>query len=176
MPSATEKPISELPVELERDEFMRELLRHLSGTLQDVVGLDQAAGFISLVGQKLGEIINEKYCTALQVDNLSRAQVTDVLVDLKRRILGDFYVISEDQEKIVIGSRSCPFAEKVEGRPSLCMITSNVFGTVSAENLGYAKVSLEETIAKGASGCRVVIYLSHTPESESVEGNEYFKV
>ena len=32
--------ISELPVPLERDVFLRTLLRELAGTLQDVVGLD----------------------------------------------------------------------------------------------------------------------------------------
>jgi hypothetical protein len=55
------------------------------------------------------------------------------------------------------------------------MMTSNVFGTIAAENLGYAKVSLEETIATGASGCRVVIYLRQTTESARAEGREYLK-
>jgi predicted ArsR family transcriptional regulator len=101
--------------------------------------------------------------------------VAEVLVDLKRRIQGDFYVISQDDEKIVLGNRACPFGDLVEGRPSLCMMTSNVFGTIAAENLGYAKVSLEETIATGASGCRVVIYLRQTTESARAEGREYLK-
>ncbi len=43
------------------------------------------------------------------------------------------------------------------GRPSLCMMTSNVFGVIAAENLGYAKVALTETIALGAPGCRAVV-------------------
>jgi hypothetical protein len=29
------------------------------------------------------------------------------------------------------------------------MMTSNVFGAIAAENLGYGKVELRETIAKG---------------------------
>lgn len=37
------------------------------------------------------------------------------------------------------------------------MMTSNVFGMIAASNLGYAKVELQETIAKGASGCRVIV-------------------
>ena len=108
------------------------------------------------------------------MDRLSREQVASVLVDLKRRIQGDFYVIEQDEEKIVLGNRACPFAEKVEGRPSLCMMTSNVFGVIAAENLGYARVVLEEAIATGASGCRVVVYLK-PDEAQSKEGREYFR-
>lgn len=36
-------------------------------------------------------------------------------MDLKRRIQGDFCVIEESDEKIVLGNRACPFAEKVIG-------------------------------------------------------------
>ena len=107
--------------------------------------------------------------------NGSYEQVSEVLVDLKRRIQGDFYVIEEDEEKIVLGNRACPFAEKVAGRPSLCMMTSNVFGTIAAENLGYAKVSVEKAIAQGHAECRVTVYLNSTPEAEAADGREYFK-
>jgi predicted ArsR family transcriptional regulator len=98
-----------------------------------------------------------------------------VLVDLKRRIRGDFYVIEEDEEKIVLGNRACPFAEKVLGRPAMCMMTSNVFGVIAAENLGYAKVELQETIANGDAGCRVVVHLKPTAGAQKAQGREYFK-
>jgi hypothetical protein len=55
------------------------------------------------------------------------------------------------------------------------MMTSNVFGAIAAENLGYAKVELQQTIARGDGGCRVVVYLRPTPESEAAEGREYFQ-
>ncbi len=167
--------VSELPIPLERDVFLRTLIRELAGTLQDVVGLEEASGFVSVVGQKVGDWINDQYKAALDVSNLTRRQVADVLVDLKRRIQGDFYVIEESDDKIVLGNRACPFANKVAGRPALCMMTSNVFGVVAAENLGYAKVVLEETIARGDAGCRVVIHLKATPGAEKAKGREYFK-
>jgi predicted ArsR family transcriptional regulator len=165
--------VHDLPISLERDVFLRTLIRELAGTLQEVVGLEEASGFISVVGQKVGEQINESYKAALSVSELSREQVAAVLVDLKRRIQGDFFIVEENDEKIVFGNRACPFAEKVIGRPAMCMMTSNVFGGIAAENLGYAKVVLEETIAEGAAGCRVVVYLKPTPEAAS--GREYFK-
>ncbi len=167
--------VQELPIPLERDVFLRTLIRELAGTLQEVVGLEEASGFVSVVGQKVGEQINESYKAALNVSQLNREQVAAVLVDLKRRIQGDFFIVQENDEKIVFGNRACPFAEKVIGRPAMCMMTSNVFGGIAAENLGYAKVVLEETIAEGAAGCRVVVYLKPTPEAEAASGREYFK-
>ena len=167
--------VAELPIPLHRDVFLRTLVRELAGTLQDVVGLREASGYISVVGSSIGEQINREYKAALAVSSLDRAQVAEVLVDLKRRIQGDFFVIEEDDEKIVFGNRICPFAEKVIGRPSMCMMTSNVFGHIAAENLGYAKVELQETIATGHAGCRVVVHLKPTDEALACEGREYFR-
>jgi predicted ArsR family transcriptional regulator len=166
--------IGESPVPLERDVFLRTLLRELAGTLQEIVGLNEAAGFISVVGQSMGRQINEQYKTAIGVASLSREQVAEVLVDLRRRIKGDFFVIGEDETKIVFGNRACPFAEKVLDRPALCMMTSNVFGVISAENLGYARVELQETIAAGHGGCRVVVHLVPDADGGLPAGREYF--
>jgi predicted ArsR family transcriptional regulator len=167
--------LPQIDIDLDRDGFTQTLLRELSGTLQEVVGLEEASGFISVVGQRMGDQINEKYRTALKLPELNREQVSRVLVDLKRRIRGDFYVISEDDEKIVLGNRACPFAEKVLGRPALCMMTSNVFGVIASENLGYAKVSIEEAIANGDPGCRVVVYLKKSEATDAADGREYFR-
>jgi predicted ArsR family transcriptional regulator len=167
--------VRELALPFERDVFVRTLLRHLAGTLQEVVGLDQAEGFVAVVGQRIGDEIDGMYRTALQLERLDRATVTQVLVDLKRRIEGDFYVIEESDDKIVFGNRRCPFGDKVEGRPSLCMMTSNVFGAIAAENLGYAKVAIEQAIALGDRECRVVVHLRQDDESASATGREYVR-
>jgi predicted ArsR family transcriptional regulator len=171
----SEISLKELTIPLERDVFLRTLIRELAGTLQDIVGLEEASGFISVVGQNMGRQIDQDYRIALGAMQLTREQVADVLVDLKRRIQGDFYIIEQTDEKLVFGNRVCPFAEKVIDRPAMCMMTSNVFGSIAADNLGYAKVELQETIATGAPECQVVIYLKPTPEAEASEGREYFK-
>ncbi len=165
-------PMIGLPVPLDRDIFLRSLLGHLAETLQDVVGLEEASGFISVVGQEIGDEINKAYKNALAVENMSRDQVTAVMVDLKRRIQGDFFVVEENDERIVLENRACPFGDKVDGRPALCMMTSNVFGSIVADNLGYSKVAIEKAIARGDAGCRVVVYLKPKPDAE---GREYFK-
>lgn len=165
-----------LDVELERDGFLRDLIRELSGTLEDVVGLDQASGFVSLVGQRIGESINTKYRRALGQDSLDPETVSAIFVDLKRRIHGSFVVVEHTPERIVLTNSDCPFEEKVIGRPSMCMMTSNVFGTIAAENLGYARVSLKETIAAGDAGCRVIVHLSPDDNvGNAIDTREYFK-
>ena len=40
----------EQPITLERDSFFRSIIRELSGTLEDVVGQEATAGFVSVVG------------------------------------------------------------------------------------------------------------------------------
>lgn len=167
-------PTLELP--LQRDNFLRTLIRHLSGSLQDVIGLEEASGFVSVVGQKIGEEINQQYQRALNLDTLSREQVSSVLVDLKRRINGDFYIIEENDDRIVLGNKRCPFEDKVLGRPAMCMMTSNVFGTITADNLGYARVTLDKTIANGDPECRVVVNLHPTDEGQNNSGIEYYRV
>jgi predicted ArsR family transcriptional regulator len=168
-------PVQDANVPLERDVFLRSLIRELAGTLQDVVGIDEASGFVSVVGQRIGRQIDRDYKAALEVSNLSREQVADVLVDLKRRIEGDFFIIEQTDEKIVLGNRVCPFVEKVIDRPAMCMMTSNVFGSIAADNLGYAKVELQKTIAAGDPECVVVVYLKPSPEVDAAKGREYFK-
>lgn len=171
----TAKEVAALDIPLQRDVFMRTLVRELANVLEDTVGIDQASGFISVVGQSMGSQINADYRAALKTPVLSREQVAAVLADLKQRIQGDFYVVSQDDEKIVLKTRSCPFAEKVVGQKAMCMMTSNVFGHIAAENLGYAKVHLQKTIAEGAPECHVVVYLRMSDEAEAVTGREYFR-
>uniref|UniRef100_A4X050 Metanogen output domain-containing protein n=1 Tax=Cereibacter sphaeroides (strain ATCC 17025 / ATH 2.4.3) TaxID=349102 RepID=A4X050_CERS5 len=166
--------VSDLDVPLDADVFLRSLLRELAGTLEKVVGLDEASGYISIVGGIMGEHMNGAYRRALQVETLTREQIGEVLVDLKRRIEGDFHILEEREDRIVFGNRRCPFREHVLGRPSLCMMTSNVFGSIAAENLGYARVDIEQSIAAGDAGCRVTVYL--TPkEMPEPNAREYFR-
>lgn len=165
----------DLSLSLERDAFLRTLLGHLAGTLQDVVGIEEASGFLSVVGQELGDEINREYREALGAPGLTREQVAGVLVDLKRRIQGEFYIADQDDERISLGNRVCPFGDKVLGRPALCMMTSNVFGVIAAENLGYARVVIERAIARGDSECRVTVHLKPTSGADAAQGREYHR-
>ncbi|WP_455208682.1 methanogen output domain 1-containing protein [Kaarinaea lacus] len=170
------KEIKDLNIPLERDGFLRNLIREQSGLLEDMVGLEETSGFISVVGQNIGSQINQLYRRELKLPKLNREQVSEVLADLKNRINGEFVIEEQDDTKIVFKSKVCPFAEKVKDRSSLCMMTSNVFGVIAADNLGYAKVDLEKTIARGDMHCRVVVYLEPDNEqTKAASGREYFE-
>ncbi|MZR62844.1 methanogen output domain 1-containing protein [Alcanivorax sp. DP30] len=163
--------ISSARIPLNQDRFLRQLLGYLAEAIQDVAGLEHAEGLVSIVGQKIGDEINAEYRSALGVARLDKARMAAVLVDLKRRIRGDFYIIQQDEQQIILGNRRCPFGRYVEGRPALCMMTSNVFGVIAAENHGYARVEIREAIASGHAECRVAVNLQ--PE-EGAAGREYF--
>ncbi len=163
-------------IEIERDAFLTRLVRELSGVLQDVVGLDETRGFISVVGAHMGDAFNAIYRRAVGKRQLDREEVADAMVDLKRRIDGDFHVIAQNDDEILLGNRRCPFGEAVEGRPSLCMMTSNVFGRIAAENLGYARVDVEEAFATGQPRCLVRVSLQMQKVGDGPpSGREYFQ-
>jgi len=163
---------AELPVS--RDPFFRSILRDLAGTLEEVVGPQDAKGFVAVVGAKIGDEFNDLYRTALARRELTAPQVAAACCDLKRRIGGDFYVVSQSDSEILFGNRRCPFGEKVLGRPSLCMMTSNVFGRIAAENLGYADVAVERAIADGDAGCTVRVTLDPDADRAGL-GREYYR-
>jgi predicted ArsR family transcriptional regulator len=166
--------IRHLPIVLDRDLFLRKLHRHLTGALEDVIGRDEVAGLLSLVGQKLGDDIGASYKAALGVSRMTRAELTLVLVDIKRRIGGDFALVEEGPTNLVLEGGVCPFGDEVVGRPVMCMMSSNVFGAIVAQHLGYARVVVERSIADGNEGCRLVVHLEPGDGTVPVVGREYF--
>jgi predicted ArsR family transcriptional regulator len=90
---------------------------------------------------------------------LSVEQIAQCLVRLKSAIGGTFRVVEVTPDRIVLVNSRCPFGAEVQHSPSLCRMTSAVFGGIAARNAGQAAVSLDERIAVGDPGCRVVVHL-----------------
>ncbi|HEX7026339.1 MAG TPA: methanogen output domain 1-containing protein [Gammaproteobacteria bacterium] len=163
------------PAALNETGFLRKFIRHITGTLEDVVGLHESNGFVATVAQRMGEQINETYRQSMGLERLNPQHVTEVFIDLQKQINGNFSVTHEDEEKIVITGCACPFGKDVVDRPSLCTMTSNMLAVIAAENLGYAKVSVEKSLARGDSCCRIVMYLKNSAEAARAEGREFFQ-
>lgn len=164
--------IASADIDLARDTFVLELLRALTGAMEEIIGAHEAEQYIARVGDAIGGWLNAAYHAELGPENFDVQTVAQILVDLKDRIDGDFYIKTIDGNRIVLGNRRCPFGVYVKGRTPLCMMTSKVFGRIASENLGYARVELKDTIAAGHRECDVVIYLQ--PEANGC-GREYFQ-
>lgn len=164
-----------LKLPLERDLFFRTIIRSLSGSLEDTVGLEEASGYIALVGSEIGDWIESQYRESAGKDRFTPQEIAEILVDLKRRIDGDFYIISVSDEKIVLGNNRCPFGDLVKDRPSLCQMTTNVFGRIAANQLGYSRIELPETIAKGDAGCMAIVHLQQADDAPE-DSREFYSM
>jgi len=154
---------------LTREGFTLDLVRDISGALEEVVGLTEAEGYFAIVGQLMGERLHARYAAA-QGGAVSPEALPEVLVDLKTQIGGGFSVENADAKAITFLNTACPFGKRVEGRRSLCMMTSNVFGFLAAQTRGYAKVELDRTIAAGDGMCRVIVHF----HKNDAPGREYY--
>lgn len=157
----------------DKDRFMRTVVRELAGILEETVGERDAEAYVNYVGLVIGRSINAIYRDAFEIERLDLMQVASTLVDLKSKIDGGFTIESVEDDRIVLVNTRCPFGEKVVGRPSLCRMTANVFGSVAAENLGYARVKIDESIARGDKRCRVEINLVKC-QSPPTQETEFF--
>jgi len=150
-----------------KEAFLRALVVQLAQALEIQHGPDAADAAVAQVGMDVGGQMEQEFRAAEQVvgamdpDHLGRCYVR-----LKHAIDGGFYVIEATPERIVLGNHRCPFGEVVQRAPSLCRMTSSVFGGIAARNSEEnASVLLEERIAVGDPGCRVVVYLGPPPEA-----------
>lgn len=157
-----------------RELFLRELVSELSSALQSVVGMREAEGFVKIVGLKIGEAIYQDYCSEVGERRWTAQELADVLIDLKRKINGGFSVESIDEYKVVLVNDQCPFGDLVKGRPSLCQMTSSVFGKIAAEQFDYSLVEIKEAIANGDDRCRVIVHLI-PPSEGSTDGVEFYR-
>lgn len=169
----TSPNIGALDIDFDHQGLFNALVADLAELLESIAGVEDACAYVSGIAARLGTDIEKQYKSALGVQHLSRDQLIEVLIDLKNRAGGAFSVIEQDEDRVVFGNCSCPLGRAAANHPSLCMVTSNIFGRLSANAIGYAAVDLEETIARGAAQCRVVLHLKRTEPGP--ETREYFR-
>ena len=159
---------------LDKDEFMRSLIRELTGILEETVGVQEASAYVNHVGLLIGRALNRDYRAALATDQLDTQQIASALVHLKKRIGGGFAIEQVDDTSITLVNAACPFGDKVIGRPSLCRMTATVFGHIAAENVGYARVGIKEAIARGDARCRVSISFQKPQDEPRANETDFF--
>ena len=145
-----------------KESFLRALVVQLPHTIEIHHGQDAADAAVAQVGTDVGGRMLDEFRLAEAVaGRMTPEEVGRCYVRLKHAIDGGFRVVEATVERIVLVNDRCPFGEVVQQAPSLCRMTSSVFGGIAARNSEEgATVLLEERIALGDAGCRVVVELN----------------
>jgi predicted ArsR family transcriptional regulator len=143
-----------------RESFLRALAVQIAQTVERREGPDEAGAVIAQVGADVGGQMEQEYRRAVGVEGrLSPQQVAECYVRLKAAIGGGFRVEEIHDDRVVLVNDRCPFGDAVRHAPSLCGLTSTIFGSIAAANSERgAAVALEERIAVGDTTCRVVVW------------------
>ena len=161
-----------VPVSLNKEIYFDEVILNLANEMGDEVSKKRVKKAAIATAQG----IEVQYKKFHGVDKLNYHQVIDSLVDAQRKMGGNFIVLERTEEIIIIKNTKCPFGGKVKGKSCLCATTSALCGVMTARNLGYSKVILKRTIAKGANECLIYIYLKKTKETGKETTDEYASV
>lgn len=149
-----------------REVFLRALVVQLAQAVEYADGPDAIEALIAQVGATVGGQMEGEYRQARELTQhrLTPEQLADCFVRLKQALDGGFSVVEVTDDRIVLANTRCPFGEVVRRSPALCRMTSSVFGGIAGRNSDAgAAVLLEERIAVGDPGCRVVVYLGEPP-------------
>jgi anti-sigma regulatory factor (Ser/Thr protein kinase) len=159
-----------------REAFLRALVVQLAHTVAEHEGPDAAERAVAQVGADVGGQMELEYRSATGATGpLEPDRLAECFVRLKHAIDGGFFIVEIDDNVIVLENDRCPFGDAVRLAPSLCRMTSSVFGGIAARSARRdATVRLEERIAIGDPRCRVVIELDpRIRAGEQSQGHRY---
>lgn len=143
---------------MDRETFLLGLAVNLVHNIYLSQGPDAAMRLVNQVGRQIGAEMEAAYRSANGiVGPLTTDQMADLFVGLKAAIDGDFRVVEMTDDRIELVNNRCPFGSAVQRAPSLCQMTSAVFGGIAANNRKGGRVQLDERIAVGDIECRIVI-------------------
>lgn len=103
---------------------------------------------------------------------LDHETYADLIVEIKNRIGGNFSRATSEPGVVRVSSTRCPFGDGVKNTPSLCQMTSSVFGGIAARNFGFAKVVLHQRIACDDPTCEVSV-VTDPAIADRYHGDEY---
>lgn len=159
----------------DRESFLRALVVDLANHIELEYGPAAAEDAVSRIGTSIGRQMEAAFRAKRGITgSLTSEQLIELALGLKKALSGDFFVVSSEDDKIVFGNRACPFGDSVQKAPSLCRMTSSVFGGIAARSAGRdASIQLEERIAVGDAGCRAVVRLDADRTDVDVDATVY---
>jgi predicted ArsR family transcriptional regulator len=158
----------------DRETFLRALVVQMTQSVHELDGPGRAEAVVAQVGADVGGQMEQEFRSAHDITGrLTAEQIAACLVRLKHAIDGGFSIEGVTEDRIVLVNDRCPFGAAVQRAPSLCRMTSSVFGGIGARNSDRgAVVILEQRIALGDPGCRVHVLLDPHPD-DHVLGHHY---
>ncbi|MGA8846825.1 MAG: ATP-binding protein [Nocardioides sp.] len=158
-----------------KESFLRALVVQLAQTVEVQHGQDSADAAVAQVGTDVGGQMEEEFRLATAIaGRMTSEEMGTCYVRLKHAIDGGFRVLEASADRIVLVNDRCPFGDAVQQAPALCRMTSSVFGGIAARNSDHgASVLLEERIAVGDPGCRVVVDLNVPKHAAAPEAHHY---
>lgn len=142
--------------------FLRAIVVQLLQAVELRHGPEAARAAINQVGADVGRQMEAEFrATHSLAGRFTPEELAECLVRLKHAIGGEFQIAEATSARLVLTASRCPFGDAVRRAPSLCRVTAGVFGGVATRNVprGEAAVLLEERIAVGDPGCRIVVWL-----------------
>lgn len=146
----------------DQETVLRALLVQLLQAVERQHGPEAARAAINQVGADVGRQLESEFRTTFGLaGTLTPEELAECLVRLKHAIGGEFQVAEATPARLVLTASRCPFGDAVRRAPSLCRLTAGVLGGIATRNAphGEASVLLEERIAVGDPGCRIVVWL-----------------
>ncbi|MCX7338572.1 MAG: methanogen output domain 1-containing protein [Alphaproteobacteria bacterium] len=152
--------------------FLSTILEELVGAIESLVGFEEAAGLMHIVGHNIAEKVHPH---SEEGHLLTADQALSIFNDCMKAKGGEAYLLSPDPDKRVIKIKECLFGkEHVKNHPSLCKLTTSILGRFIAQNHGYSRIEIKETIAQGCAECHINIDLKPSSDTESSHGIEFF--
>ena len=135
-------------------------------------GKDQVR-HIEQLGLGASGCFEEAYRKANAIEGpLDHETYADLIVEIKNRIGGNFSRATSEPGVVRVTSTRCPFGDGVKNTPSLCQMTSSVFGGIAARNFGFAKIVLHQRIACNDRTCEVSV-VTDPAIADRYQGDEY---
>lgn len=163
MRNALQIDFQHLILPIDKESFYLKLLLDLNATMEEVIGVEESRAFTNIITDRVATFYQSCYKNVIDQTTLTTEQIAYMLIDIYRRLGGSFTIQEFTPNKIVFANTYCPFGDSVKNHKSMCALTTNLFGKITADNLGYAGIDLEKAIAAGDDECRVVVYLEPKP-------------
>jgi predicted ArsR family transcriptional regulator len=155
-----------IPVNINDKEFLRSMLLGTISSLDENTSKEA----IRKSALKIAKNIEELYKRFYDVEKLNLDQFCEAVVDVEKKIGGEFKVVEKSNNRVIFRVLSCPLTKC----PGMCTVTSTILGTLAAKSFGYSKVILKKTIARGSDNCYIIVHLKKSEESEKEKTTEYF--